>query len=150
MQIIKDRQIIDDNWIYVADETPVPQGDITISLQRWRAQKQELSNHNGRLGLRLTSTDNLADISTELDNFKLIELDFAQFTDGRSFSMATLLRERYHYGGEIRATGNFLRDQIFYLSRVGFNAFNPSNSENLEAAIAALDDFTVKYQKAID
>lgn len=146
MQIIKDNQIIDDNWTYIADDMPIQAGNITISQQRWLQDKQQLAGHDGQLGLRLTSTDNIADISDDLGKFNLIELEFAAFTDGRSFSMAKLLRDRFQFSGELRATGNFIRDQIFYLSRVGINSFNLGDCSDLEGAVASLNDFTVHYQ----
>lgn len=146
MRIIKNKQIIEDNWRHIDNDKPLQSGDISISFQRWLSEKDQLANHKGRLGLRLASTDNIACISDDLNKFDLIELDFSAFTDGRSFSMATLLKQRYHFNGEIRATGNFIRDQIFYLSRVGVNAFNLADENELEGAVAALNEFTVQYQ----
>ena len=146
MRIIKNNQIIDDNWQYLSDETALQDGDISISYQRWITAKGQLDSHNGRLGIRLTSTDNIAEISDDLGKFDLIELDFSVFTDGRSFSMATLLKQRYDFKGELRATGNFIRDQIFYLSRVGINSFNLGDKSALDEAISALDEFSVSYQ----
>jgi uncharacterized protein (DUF934 family) len=146
MRIIKDKLIIEDDWLHIADDAPLATGNITITQQRWLAEKNLLANHNGKLGLRLTSTDDLADISDDLEKFELIELYFSVFTDGRSFSMAKLLRDRYHYAGELRATGNFLRDQLFYLSRVGINSFNLGDHDNLDGAMTALDEFSVQYQ----
>ncbi|MBC8392295.1 MAG: DUF934 domain-containing protein, partial [Deltaproteobacteria bacterium] len=82
-------------------------------------------------------------------DIQLIELDFPAFTDGRIFSHAWLLRGRYNYQGEIRATGHFMPDQVFYLSRVGVNAFNLEKTEDLPVALSNLNDFSVNYQKSI-
>ncbi len=146
MQIIKDKKIIEDHWIYVPDSSPVQEGDIIVSFARWQKDRAVLMSRNGGLGIRLGSEDMLEEIKDDLDNLNLIELDFSAFTDGRGFSQAWLLRNRFQYGGELRAVGNFMLDQIFYLSRVGFNSFNLDNPEDLPVALETLDDFTVTYQ----
>ncbi len=143
MQIIKNNQLIENTWTYVSDDAPVVSGNICVSLARWQAEKADLSKHAGNLGVRLSSTDDVTSLGSDLGIFALIELNFADFMDGRSFSQAYLLRNRYHFQGEIRAIGKFLSDQTFYLSRVGVNAFEP---ENLPQAHATLNDFTVFYQ----
>ena len=146
MKIIKDKKIVDDSWTFVADNEPLPAADISVSLSRWHAEKDQLLKHNGNLGIRLEPDEQIEEIIDDLDQFKLIELNFPVFTDGRNFSQARLLRSRYQYNGELRATGQFMRDQIFYLSRVGFNAVALEDTDDLEGALAALDDFTVTYQ----
>lgn len=145
MQIIKDKAIITDQWTHIPDGAPL-EGDITVSLQRWQSDKMELMRRSGRLGLRLSPADDVADVAADLQHFQLIEIEFPNFRDGRGFTQARLLRSRYHYGGELRAVGNFLRDQLFYLQRVGFNSFALENLQDLTGALAALGDFTVTYQ----
>lgn len=146
MRVIKNKQIIEDSWQHSVEGVPLHEGNTTVTLARWLAEKEQLLQHKGKIGLRLSSTDDLELISNDLAKMALIELNFAVFTDGRSFSMAKLLRDRYHYTGEIRATGKFMHDQINYLSRVGFNSFNLSDDNKLEGAIAAFDEFSVQYQ----
>jgi uncharacterized protein (DUF934 family) len=150
MQIIKDKQIIDDTWSYVADDAELKAGNISVSLARWKQDKQQLLAHDGKLGVRIGPTDSIDDISPDLKDIQLIELDFPDFADGRLFSHAWLLRGRYNYPGEIRATGHYMPDQVFYLSRVGVNAFNPEKVEDLPIVLSNLDDFTVKYQNSIN
>ena len=150
MQIIKDKQIIDDTWCYVADDAELKAGDISVSLARWKHDKQQLLAHVGRLGVRIGPADAIDDIAPDLKDIQLIELDFPDFADGRLFSHAWLLRGRYNYQGEIRATGHFMPDQVFYLSRVGVNAFNPEKFEDLPVVLSHLNDFTVKYQDSIN
>jgi len=150
MQIIKDKQIIDDTWSYVADDAELKAGDITVSLARWKQDKQQLLAHNGKLGIRIGPADSIDEIASELKNIQLIELDFPDFADGRLFSHAWLLRGRYHFQGELRATGHYMADQVFYLSRVGVNAFNPEKIEDLPIVLSHLNDFTVKYQNSIN
>ena len=143
MQIIKNNQLIENHWTYLEDDAPVITGNICVSLARWQAEKNELSKHAGNLGVRLSSTDDIASLGSDLGLFALIELNFENFTDGRSFTQAYLLRNRYGFQGEIRAVGSYLADQAFQLSRVGVNGFNP---EKLQQTHATLNDFTVFYQ----
>lgn len=150
MQIIKDKQIIDDNWSYVSDDEELRAGNISVSLARWKKDKQQLLHHDGKLGVRLEPSDSIDEIAEDLKEIELIELNFPAFTDGRAFSHAWLLRSRHHYTGEIRATGHYMLDQLFYLSRVGINAFKLEKSEELPVALSTLDDFTVSYQKSIN
>lgn len=150
MQIIKDRQIIDDNWSFVADDAELKTGNISVSLARWKIDKQQLLNSKEKIGVRIGPADSVEDIGIDLKGISLVELDFPAFTDGRIFSHAWLLRGRYNYQGEIRATGHFMPDQVFYLSRVGVNAFHFEQAEDLPLALATLNDFTVNYQKSID
>jgi uncharacterized protein (DUF934 family) len=149
MQIIKDKQIVDDSWSYVADDVELKDGDISVSLARWKKDKQQLLQSSGKTGVRIGSADSLEDIAADLNDIQLIELDFPAFADGRLFSHAWLLRGRYNYQGEIRATGHFMRDQVYYLSRVGVNAFNLEKAEDLPVALSNLNDFSVNYQKSI-
>jgi uncharacterized protein (DUF934 family) len=149
MQIIKDRQIIDDNWSFVADDAELKSGNICVSLARWLKDKQQLLKSNDKIGVRIGPADAVSDIGDDLKEIALIELDFPAFADGRMFSHAWLLRGRYNYQGEIRATGQFMPDQVFYLSRVGVNAFSLEKTEDLPVALSTLNDFTVNYQKSI-
>ena len=146
MQIIKDQQLVNDDWIYAADDDPVSSGNRTISPQRWQTDRPQLLQHTGELGLKLSTEDQLEDSASDLPHFSLIELNFKVFTDGRSFSQAWLLRNRFHYEGEIRATGKFMRDQIYYLQRVGVNSFKLDNDTDLPGVLSSLKDFSVNYQ----
>jgi len=149
MQIIKDKHIVDDTWQYVSDDETIPAGDVTLSLARWQQEKHALIHHAGRLGVRLQSSDAVAELADDLTHFALIELDFADFADGRPFSQAWLLRERLGYGAELRAVGHYMPDQAFYLSRVGVNAFYPEKFEDLPVMLAKLNEFSVHYQRSV-
>lgn len=147
MQIIKDHQLIDNTWQFISDDIDLPSsGNITVSLNRWNQEHASLLQHSEQVGIRLTSTDTTDDIHN-LAQASLIELDFPVFTDGRLFSHARLLRDKHNYSGEIRAVGHFLADQVFYLSRVGVNAFALA-PEKLHVGLNALNDFSVKYQSS--
>jgi len=146
MKIIKDKQIIEDSWTHIADSEAITDGDITVSLSRWTKEKAGLSNHQGNIGIRISPADTVEDIAADLKKVKLIAVEFPAFTDGRGFSHARILRSRYGFEGEIRAIGNYMPDQVFYLTRVGVNAFQLENPEQLELALSTMNDFTVKYQ----
>ena len=148
MQIIKDGRIIEDNWTYLSDNDALTTEQTCVSVARWQSEKTQLSEHNGKLGIRIDPTDNIEEIADDLKNFRLIEINFPVFTDGRGFSLARLLRSRYQYKGEIRAVGNFIPDQMYYLSRVGVNAFKLNNPDDLAGALSTLNDFSVKYQES--
>ena len=150
MQLIKDQQIIENTWQYIADNDELKTGDISVSVARWQSDKQQLMAHDGKLGIRMSTTDSADELANDLEKFQLIELDFPDFADGRLFSQAWLLRGRYHYQGEIRAIGHYIPDQVFYLARVGVNAFSPKVAEELPDMINKLKDFTVKYQNSIN
>ncbi len=149
MQIIKDRQIIENNWSFIEDDQALPTGNVIISLSRWQAGKPQLQQHVTQLGLRLQPSDNITDIAQDLAHFDLIDLHFPVFTDGRGFSQAKLLRDRYQYAGEIRASGNFMVDQVFYMTKVGINAFELNDEKQLPLAISLMDDFSVSYQELL-
>lgn len=150
MQIIKDSQVVDDSWLFISDETDLCDGDITVSVARLQADGEKLFQHSGRLGVRIEPSDALDGLTTYLPKLTLVELHFPELADGRLFSHAWLLRNRHAYTGELRATGHFLPDQVFYLSRVGVNSFYPENSAHLSAMLTGLKDFSVKYQPSVN
>ncbi len=148
MQIIKDRQIIDNQWHHLADGETVNSNYATVSVERWKLERDSLRTDMNNIGLRISPEDSIEDILDDLDYFDLICLDFPAFTDGRLFSTARLLRGRYEYNGELRAIGNFIRDQIFFLSRVGVNAFELQESNDITEALNGLNEFSVTYQES--
>jgi len=149
-KIIKDNVIVDDNWTYISDEEDLAPGHISVSVARLKKDRELLLSRKEPIGIRIRPDDATEEIAADLSLLQLIELDFPALADGRLFSHAWLLRGRYHYGGEIRATGNYLPDQMFYLSRVGVNAFATNKPEELEMMLTCLNDFSVKYQSSIN
>ncbi|MCF6202069.1 MAG: DUF934 domain-containing protein [Methylococcaceae bacterium] len=146
MKIIKDKKIIEDNWTHIADDDKIPKGNITVSLSRWKKEKIKLLARKENTGIRLSPSDKVEDIADDLEQISLVALEFPAFTDGRSFSHAKLLRSRYGFNSEIRAIGNYMPDQVFYLVRVGVNAFQLESPELLDTALSTMNDFTVQYQ----
>lgn len=151
MQIIKDGCIVADDWRHLADDEAAPAGGrYTVSFQRWQTEKQALVADAKELGIRLRGDDLLEMLADDLSSFALIVIEFPAMADGRGFSLARLLRDRFGYQGEIRARGEFIRDQMFFLGRVGVNAFECGEVQTLESLLPALSEFTVRYQAATD
>ncbi len=146
MQIIKDQRIIDNQWQHFTDDESVTGQYPTVSASRWKAERDSLITRFENIGLRISPDDAVGDFSDDLNHFDLVCLDFPVFTDGRLFSTARLLRSNYQYRGELRAIGNFIRDQIFFLSRVGVNAFELRDSDDITEALNGLSEFSVTYQ----
>jgi uncharacterized protein (DUF934 family) len=155
-QLIKDRKIVDDPWLLVkpASDGVLPAiphaGDVIVPLSVWQESKQRLLERDGRLGLWLDSHEEPAAIALDLANFAVLAVNFPTHTDGRGYSIARLLRERYGYAGELRAIGDVLRDQMFYMHRCGFNAFAVRADKSIENALTAFTDFSEAYQSAVD
>lgn len=151
-RIIKDRQIVEDHWQHVGDEQDLPGEDIDIivSCARWQREREVLLARSGRLGVTIGGEVPLDEIHDHLEDFDLVAIDFPAFKDGRGYTYARLLRERYGFKGEVRAVGNVLRDQLYYMARCGFDAFELEQGRDLEQALAAFNDFSVNYQPAAD
>lgn len=149
MQIIKDREIVEDSWQHLDDDAELVAGNVTVSVSRWQEQHETLSQHKGSLGIRLTGDDPLEEVVPDLSEFSLVVLIFLAFTDGRCYSFARLLRERYHFEGEIRAQGDVLQDQLFYMSQCGINSFELAYPERIEKALTVFDDFSDSYQATV-
>ncbi|MBN1377882.1 MAG: DUF934 domain-containing protein [Gammaproteobacteria bacterium] len=148
--IIKNRQIVEDNWQHLADEESLPaSGDIIINYRRWQENRGSLKNFSGRLGITIGGEVSAETIKDDLAFFQLIAIAFAEFKDGRGYSYARLLRERYGFQGELRAIGNILQDQIYYLHRCGFDSFDLDQGRDINAALKAFSDFGTYYQPAV-
>lgn len=127
--------------LFPAFEEPLAE----VSLEEWRDNPQ---GHADATALRISNAVSLADVKCDLAGFSVIILDFPKFKDGRAYSQARLLRERYGYTGEIRARGEILRDQILFMARCGFDAFEFDG--DADGANAALAEFSFAYQPAAD
>lgn len=149
--IIQGRRIIEDTWHHLTDdEAPQPGADVTVSLGRWLEQAQALRAHDGRLGVRVAPTDDPMVLDGHLRGVSMVAVDFPKFADGRGYSHARNLRVRLGWRGQLRATGDVLRDQLFYMARVGFDAFEVRADKSAEDALAAFDTFSVRYQGSVD
>ena len=113
------------------------------------AIRQPGQETNGALGVRLSPSDDPVLIVNDLDKLALIAVEFPAFTDGRGYSTATLLRERYGYKGELRAIGEVARDHLHAMAQCGFDSFLLREGEDAQAALAAFDDFSEQYQATV-
>jgi uncharacterized protein (DUF934 family) len=142
--MISKGRIIEDSWLPPDPDNPAPSGKRLLTLDQWLA----LPDKSGS-AVQLEPGQAPAPLFEWLDRIALVAVNFPVFTDGRGFSYGRELRER-GYRGELRATGHFLRDQLTYLRRCGFDAFQMAEEPELEAALARLSDFSDAYQASID
>lgn len=146
MPLLKDGKLADDNWTLLAEGADATLGDVIVTLEQWQSGGERLRGHNGRLGLRLKSDQSPAQVAEDLAHFDLVALEFPRFGDGRAYSYARLLRERYGFKGELRAVGNVLRDQLLFMLRCGFDAFEIGNPGAVEAWRDAVAEIDLFYQ----
>jgi len=159
VKIIRDRRIVDDDWNRVADDAALPSaGRIIVSWTRWQADRAAL-RARGSVGVSIPSTLDVAELKDDLAALALVAIPFSfiqpkpeggRTFDGRAYSQARLLRERYGFAGEIRAAGDVFRDAMFYMQRCGVNAFELSPGHDLQDALKAFGDFSLGYQGAAD
>jgi uncharacterized protein (DUF934 family) len=141
-RIIRRREILEDQLRYAGE----PAGPGTVSVQtaaEWMAASGAASEP---AALLLTATDELETLARHLQGVRWIVIEFAKVGEGRGYSQARLLRRRYGYTHELRARGALKRDQLVFLARCGFDAFDLDAAEDLDASLSALDTFTVAYQ----
>ena len=130
-------------------------GKVIVPLPVWLARRAELDARlaAGELGVWLDSFESpeaLVESLADINQLPLIAVNFPRFVDGRGYSFAALLRGRYGYRGELRAIGDVLHDQLFYMKRCGFDAFAVRAEKNIEDALRGLADFSEPYQATVD
>ena len=154
-KLIKDGAIAQDPWTVLKDATgpevlqAVPGKNFIVPLQFWQAFADELADYPGAIAVWLDSDENVNQIGSNLEQLALVALNFPLFSDGRSYTNARELRERLHYTGEIRAIGDVLRDQLFYMARCGFDAFSLRHDQDPDDCLLAFKDFSTSYQSTI-
>ena len=125
----------------------MPAGDIIFPLAVWQARKDEIISTHRRIGLLLQPDDRVEDIGSDIAYFIVIAVNFPKFVDGRGYSSASLLRQRYHFQGELRAVGDVLHDQLFFMKRVGFDSYALKDGKNLVHALqTGFAPFSDAYQ----
>ena len=153
-RLIKNGEIIDETW-HLLDKDATLDGlsnsdDLIVPLGLWLEHAHALKARDGGLGVWLDSDEQVEAIAEDLQYFQVVALNFPVFGDGRSYSNARLLRDRYQYPGEVRAIGDVLRDQLFFMRRCGFDAFALRADRNPEEALESFNDFSNTYQSATD
>lgn len=151
-KLIKDRAVIDDAWTLLRDAAAladIPDGvPVIVPLALWRDRRAALCAR-GEVGVWLKPDDDPGELAGDLARLPLIAVDFPQFTDGRGYSAARLLRDKYAFAGELRAIGDILRDQLYYLHACGFDAFVVRSDRDAAQALAGLDDFSDNYHATV-
>lgn len=154
--IIKHKTIVEDDWRVLRlapGETPesvvVPEGKIIVPLSVWQAQRATLQDR-AEIGVWLASHERAEALREDLAKFAVIAVDFPTYADGRGYSIAYQLRTRLAYRGELRAIGDVLRDQMYYMQRCGFDAFEPRPDKDIHEALRGLSDFSINYQASAD
>lgn len=154
-KLIKNGSLIDNRWtiLKVASGPEIlqaaPGRSFIVPLTFWKDYQEEIQDYNGNIAIWLNSHERVEQIGEPLQNMQLVALNFPVFSDGRSYSNARELRERYKYTGEIRAIGDVLRDQLYYMSRCGFDAFELRQDQDPEQCLQAFSDFKTGYQATI-
>jgi len=151
MQLIKGGRIVADDYTRVADDTPVPaDGPIMVSASRFLADVDAFARRAAPTGVIWPNDRRIAELAPHLERLALVALVFPIFRDGRAFSQARLIRERYGFRGELRATGQVLRDQFLFMLRAGFDAFEVTKDADAEAFAQASRRYSVFYQPTGD
>ena len=158
-EIIRGREVVADDWSVLRlaegealDAVVVPEGKVIVPLTVWLAQKESLSQRAqlGTLGVWIAADERFEQLKGDSDRFAVIAVDFPKFSDGRGYSIAYNVRKRLGYTGELRAIGDVLRDQLFSMSRVGFDAYATRQDRSIHDALKGLTVFSETYQASID
>ena len=149
--VILDGRIAANEWLSLADDAALPvAGKVIVSLKRFRAERTALDSSGLAVGVRIPNTEDVASLAQELASQPLIALEIPKMADGRAYSQARVLRERYAYRGEIRAQGDVLHDQLFHMSRCGINAFELRADQDAQDCLRAFSDYDLAYQRGAD
>src|SRR6266851_6108970 len=153
--LIKDRRIVADNWLLLkrgpAGELPeVPEsGDVIVPLSLLLSRREDFLAYPKKIGVWLDANEGPEALAGDVERFAVIAVNFPKFGDGRGYSIARLLRERYGYKGELRAVGQITRDHLFFMESCGFDAFELREGEDPHEALAAFNDFSEAYQASV-
>lgn len=153
-KLSKNGELLADNWQVLAKDatssvSELGAGNWLVHI-KWYLQNQELLTGASNVSVWLDSDDEAASVADLVKRLPVIGVNFPVFTDGRGFSIGRTIRERYQFAGELRAIGNFMQDQLFYLKRCGFDAFAVTESAPIESMAQSLRDFSDFYQAAVD
>ena len=143
-------RVASDAWTTLEDGEDLVPGPVIVSLARFGAEAEELLAGERPVGVRLRSDEGVEGLAYDLPRLALVALEFPKFRDGRALTSAQLLRERFRFGGEVRAVGEVLREQAFFMVRCGFNAFVPSDGSSAEEWAGAAARYRHVYQSHAD
>ncbi|MCS5635213.1 MAG: DUF934 domain-containing protein [Myxococcota bacterium] len=151
MPLLKSGEIVEDPFARIETDAALPDsGAVLVDLARWQQDRESLIARDSEVGVQLSSSECPSEIADDLAHLALVALDFPAFTDGRAYSSARLLRERYGFAGEVRAVGDVLIEQLHFMDRAGFNSFAFDSEQPLEDWKTAQADMKVWYQPTGD
>jgi uncharacterized protein (DUF934 family) len=151
MRLVKGGRAVEDRFVRVLDDAPLPDGaPVLLPAARFLADSGELAGRNAPVGILWPNSRPIAELAPHLDNLAMVALVFPTFKDGRAYSQARILRERYGFRGELRATGDILRDEFVFLVRSGFDALEVKKDSDVAAFADVLKRYSVFYQPAAD
>jgi len=151
MPLVKGGRLVEDRFVRVLDDAPVPEGvPVLLPAARLIADAHDLVERQAPTGVIWPNDRKIAELAPLLDRLALVALVFPTFRDGRAYSQARLLRERHAFRGELRATGQVLRDQLLFLQRAGFDAFEVTKETDALKFAEAVERYSVFYQPTGD
>ena len=151
MPLVENGQIVQDRYHYLGeDEAILERVAVIVPAQRFLANADALSRRDGSLGVAWPNDRRIAELAPWLGHLALVALQFPKFRDGRAYSQARQLRERYGFRGTLRATGDVLRDQFHFLLRAGFDSFEVKKPTDATAFVQAASRYSVVYQPSAD
>jgi uncharacterized protein (DUF934 family) len=151
MPLVKNGKIATDTFVHVADDAELPDdGAILVSAARFLENPEAILRRPGKSGVIWPNNRDVDDLVPYLDRLAVVGLVFPTFRDGRAYSQARLLRERHGFKGELRATGQVLRDQFMFMLRAGFDAFEVKKEADAEAFANTAKRYSVFYQPTGD
>jgi uncharacterized protein (DUF934 family) len=148
-RLLRDGVVVADDWRYLGEALDCVDAPLILTFDEWLSDRQRWLLDGRRLGVILAPAHKVELLAADLKRFALVGAAFPGPSDGRGYTQARLLRERWKFAGELRATGYVRRDQLFFLARCGFNSFELPESE-IEGANTALATFSAEYQPAND
>ena len=151
MPLVKNATIVEDRFVRILADAAVPdEGSIIVLAARLLADAGELTQRSGATGVLWPNDRDISALAPYLDRLALVALVFPSFRDGRAYSQARILRERYQFRGELRATGDVLRDQFVLMHRAGFDAFEVRKQADAAKFAESVARYSVVYQPAGD
>ncbi len=150
MPLVKNATVVADEFLHVTDEAIADDADVLLPAERFLAEADALLARKGRTGVIWPNNRDLDDLVAYLPKLAIVALVFPNFRDGRAYSQARLLRERFAYKAELRATGQILRDQFVFMLRAGFDAFAVKKDSDAAAFATTARHYTVFYQPTGD
>jgi uncharacterized protein (DUF934 family) len=148
-RLLRDRQIVVDEWRYVAEAASDAGAPLIITFDEWQREPDTWIARGSRLGVVLSAAHKVEQLAPDLARFALIAAEFSSLSEGRGYTQARLLRERWNFQGELRATGHVRRDQLFFMARCGFNSFELPDTD-IDDAYTAFTTFSAAYQPSND